>query len=234
VSLEGLPAGHLRVLLDGLPVFKRYGLLLAGGYAFRAHEMLHRPSQDLDFATGNATPLPEIARHVRQAFEAAGYRAELVEATGRYARLALRLPHSSEGLEIDLLKEALDRSYITIKIAPAVSVRALSLDDTVGLKARAWHDRFVIRDIIDLHAVGSVFSYADLEALGRRHDPELDLESILDHLAGVSAFSDEDFADYQLDETTITDLRRWVTGWYDDLAGRLAAECTDDEVPDDQ
>jgi hypothetical protein len=34
VSLDGLPPAHLRVLLDGLPVFERYGLLLAGGYAF--------------------------------------------------------------------------------------------------------------------------------------------------------------------------------------------------------
>ena len=38
MSLDGLPPAHLRVLLDGLPVFERYGLLLAGGYAFRAHE----------------------------------------------------------------------------------------------------------------------------------------------------------------------------------------------------
>lgn len=52
VSLDGLPAAHLRVLLDGLPVFERYGLLLAGGYAFRAHEILHRPSQDLDLPRG--------------------------------------------------------------------------------------------------------------------------------------------------------------------------------------
>ena len=36
VSLDGLPPAHLRALLDGLPVFERYGLLLAGGYAFRA------------------------------------------------------------------------------------------------------------------------------------------------------------------------------------------------------
>jgi hypothetical protein len=54
----------LQVLLDGSPVFERYGLLLAGGYAFRAHEILHRPSQDLDFATRDNTPLPEIAAHV--------------------------------------------------------------------------------------------------------------------------------------------------------------------------
>ena len=104
VSLEGLPAAHLRVLLDGLPVFERYGLLLAGGYAFRAHEILRRPSQDLDFATRDDTPLPEIAGHVRNAFQAAGYHVELVEATGRYARLTLRLPGSGEELEVDLLK----------------------------------------------------------------------------------------------------------------------------------
>jgi hypothetical protein len=42
-------------------------------------------------------------------------------------------------------------------------VRALSLDDAVGLKARAWHDRFVIRDIIDLHAIADAFSYADID-----------------------------------------------------------------------
>ena len=34
MSLDGLPPAHLRVLLDGLPVFERYGLLLAGGYAW--------------------------------------------------------------------------------------------------------------------------------------------------------------------------------------------------------
>ena len=80
VSLDGLPAAHLRVLLDGLPVFERYGLLLAGGYAFRAHEILHRPSQDLDSATRDDTPLPEIAEHVRHAFQSAGYRVGVVEA----------------------------------------------------------------------------------------------------------------------------------------------------------
>ena len=90
MSLDGLPAGHVRVLLDGLSVFEQHGLLLAGGYAFRAHEILYRPSQDLDFATGNHEPLPDIAEHVRQAFASAGYGTRMVEATGRYARLVLR------------------------------------------------------------------------------------------------------------------------------------------------
>jgi hypothetical protein len=35
------------------------------------------------------------------------------------------------------------------------------------------------------------------------------------------------------DERRIADLRNWVTGWYDNLALRLVADLTDDEVPDD-
>jgi hypothetical protein len=35
-----------------------------------------------------------------------------------------------------------------------------------------------------------------------------------------------------LGEAEIADLRRWVTGWHDDLARRLAAELAD-EFPDD-
>ncbi len=188
MSLDGLPAGHLRVLLDGLSVFEQHGLLLAGGYAFRAHEIVYRPSQDLDFATGNHEPLPEIAAHVRQAFVSAGYGTRVVEATGRCARLVLRLPGSGDELEMDLLKEALGPGGITVQLAPGASVRAVSLDDAVGLKARAWHDRFVIRDIIDLHAIADAFSYADIENLARRHDPDLDLGTFWNTLP-VSACS---------------------------------------------
>ena len=41
---------------------------------------------------------------------------DLVEATGRYARLTLRLPGSGEELEMDLLKEAPDPRFITVQI----------------------------------------------------------------------------------------------------------------------
>ena len=130
----------------------------------------------------------------------------------RLVGTALQLPGSGEELEMDLLKEALEPRRVTVQITPAVSVRAVSLEDTVGLKARAWHDRFVIRDIIDLHAVAGAFSYADLENLARRHDPDLDLAAIRDHLAGVGVFADEDnFAEYGLDELRIADLGNLVT-----------------------
>jgi hypothetical protein len=89
--------------------------------------MGHRPSQDLDFATGDGTPLPEIAEYVRDAFQSAGYGARLVEATGRYALLVLQLPGSGDELEMDLLKEALEPSFVTAQNTSAARVRALRL-----------------------------------------------------------------------------------------------------------
>ena len=49
--------------------------------------------------------MPEIAEHVRHAFQAAGYSVRLVEATSRYAPLVLGLPVSGEELEMDPLKD---------------------------------------------------------------------------------------------------------------------------------
>ena len=137
MSLDGLPPAHLRVLLDGLPIFERYGLLLAGGYAFRAHEIVHRPSQDLDFATRDATPLPEIAAHVQLAYKRAGYGVRLAEAASpRYARLVLRLPGSGEELEMDLLKEALEPRWLTVQISPSASVRAVMIRTSIWRQSR--------------------------------------------------------------------------------------------------
>jgi hypothetical protein len=72
-----------------------------------------------------------------------------------------------------------------------------------------------------------------MENLARRHDPDLDLATILEHLAGVSVFADEDFAEYGLDIPAIVSLRTWATGWYDDLARRLASDQVDDDTADD-
>jgi hypothetical protein len=42
------------------PVCARYGLAVAGGYAIKAHGLVERPSEDIDFATGTAVPMEEI------------------------------------------------------------------------------------------------------------------------------------------------------------------------------
>ena len=112
-------------------------------------------------------------------------------------------------------------------------MRAVSLEDTVGLKARAWHDRFVIRDIIDLHAVAGTFSYADLENLARRHDPDLDLEAIRDHIAGSASSPTKTLLNTGLMSRRSRICATGSRAGYDNLALRLVADLADDEVPDD-
>jgi len=47
--------GDHKALVDAaLPVCARYGLAVAGGYAVKAHGLVERPSEDIDFATGTA------------------------------------------------------------------------------------------------------------------------------------------------------------------------------------
>jgi len=50
--------GDHRALVEAvLPVCSRYGLAVAGGYAVKAHGLVERPSEDIDFATGTAAPV---------------------------------------------------------------------------------------------------------------------------------------------------------------------------------
>jgi len=53
--------GDHKALVDAvLSVCALYGLAVAGGYAIKAHGLVERPSEDIDFATGTAAPIEEI------------------------------------------------------------------------------------------------------------------------------------------------------------------------------
>lgn len=52
-----LPDLHARLLADVLAIGSPYPLVITGGYAVQVHELLARPSQDLDVATENPAPM---------------------------------------------------------------------------------------------------------------------------------------------------------------------------------
>lgn len=62
--------GDHKALVDAaLPVCARYGLAVAGGYAVKAHGLVTRPSEDIDFATGTAAPMEEIVAALAAALD---------------------------------------------------------------------------------------------------------------------------------------------------------------------
>ena len=92
------------------------GLVLAGGYAIRAHELTERPSRDLDFATAAAMGLDEITARLADVYRQAGYQVSIIEGTPRMARL--EVADGRRTCEIDLLKEAIGPP-VSLAIGPS-------------------------------------------------------------------------------------------------------------------
>jgi hypothetical protein len=194
------------------------GLVLAGGYAISAHNLTSRPSQDVDFATAAAVPMPTIVDRLSAAFRDAGLTVAVVELAPRMARLTVTA--KTVACEVDLLKEAIGPPA-RMEIGPV-----LALDDAVGMKVAALHDRATHRDFIDVHAAATRGGYAlrDLERLGRVHQPTLTLADLASRLAAIELRGARRFFDYGLSHDDLASLIRWAHHWADDIQLRLHQE----------
>lgn len=211
---------HRRLIADVLAVGGAYPLVLAGGYAVRAHGLVDRLSQDIDVATENPEPMERIAGTVRAGLERRGWRVRVPETDPLSARLVVTDPADGQECEVGILKETLWRP--PVRTAHGL---VLSLDDLVGTKVRALADCGLARDLIDVRAASGHWSHAELEELGRRHARDtFDLTELQSRLDGVDWIDDTEFAAYGLDDAAIGDLRRWAQQWSDDIAERLLEE----------
>jgi predicted nucleotidyltransferase component of viral defense system len=206
---------HRQLLQIGYGAGEDLGLVLAGGYAMVAHELLDRPSRDVDFATATAIPLPQVADRLAAAYEDVGFSVTVVEATPRMARMVVAT--GTTACEVDLLKEAIGPPAL-LNVGPV-----LALDDAVGLKVRALHDRAAHRDFVDLFAANARRSWVEMEVLGARHTFEFSLEELALRLSAVDELDQRVFGSYGLDSLRIAQLRGWAADWACDINARLAA-----------
>ncbi len=100
----------------------------------------------------------------------------------------------------------------------------LGLEDSVGLKVRALHDRGMARDFIDIHASKRYFSEREMEQLGARHDDEFSLEELADRLGGIQFINDIEFLAYGTTAEDISAIRHWSLDWQTDISERIAEE----------
>ncbi|MER5911911.1 nucleotidyl transferase AbiEii/AbiGii toxin family protein [Streptomyces sp. NPDC001982] len=222
-----LPELHRRLLSDALDSGHAYRLVLAGGYAIQAHELVSRTSQDLDLATDAPQGMSEITRVVAAGLEAKGWEIRIVEVAPRMARLLATDVTTGAACELDILKEIFHRPPAHTDAGPT-----LSRDDAVGLKVRALHDRGFPRDVIDVFSARELYTIGELERLSAQHDEEFDLEELHGRLEAVDFTSDREYAAYGMSSAQIAELRTWVQGWLDDLGLRLAEPYDEDQDRD--
>jgi hypothetical protein len=215
---------HLLLAQIGFQAGNDLGLVLAGGYAIAEYNLTSRPSRDVDFATASLLPLPQIADRLAGAYRAAGFEVTVVETTPRMARMEVQ--DQTRVCEVDLLKEAIGPPT-RMSVGPV-----LAIEDAIGLKIRALHDRTTHRDFIDVQAaVAAGYSVQDLERFGRRHTPDFSTADLADRLGAVNDLNDRGFAAYGLSEEAISELRSWAAGWQANLHARQDVDLRSPSAP---
>jgi hypothetical protein len=211
---------HERLLRDVLEVGNALPFVITGGYAVQAHGLVDRLSQDIDVATQSAMPMDAIVATVASGLTSRGWQVQVLGVDPLSARFMVTDPKVGEACEVDILREVFNRPPKDTPWGPV-----LDLDDVIGTKVRALAGRGYPRDLIDVRAAARLHSPAELESLGRLHAwDEFDLEDLATRLDNAQLIEDEDFAEYGLSQSEISELRRWAQYWADDINRRLQAE----------
>ncbi|MEU9003644.1 nucleotidyl transferase AbiEii/AbiGii toxin family protein [Streptomyces sp. NPDC059982] len=208
---------HRRLLAAVIDIGAPYPLVLTGGYAVQAHGLVDRLSQDLDVATENPAPMPEIVAGLEQGLITRGWRVRVLDVDALSARLVVTDPDTGGECEVDVLKEHFWTPPAQTEYGPV-----LAFESVVGTKVRALADRGAVRDLIDVHGASRYRTAAELERLGERHGrDEFRLEDLRDRLVGADWADDEEFAAYGLTGHETAELRAWAREWADELSRRL-------------
>ncbi len=216
--MNAIEGDHALVVQTAQPVCDTYGLALAGGYAIKAHGLVTRPSDDVDFATAHFAPIPEIMVALVEVYHRAGFEAELLSGGDRKGHLLVRLASGTE-CRVDVLKEPLNYPPVTMRIGPVLALR-----DAVALKMGALHDRVMPRDLIDVYGAADHFTCAELVALCRAAlDEDFRLAALRDQLEyAVTMYPDEVFERYGLATDEIAAMKAWAQTWAADIAMEIA------------
>ena len=166
----------------------------------------------------SALPLDVITDRLASVYCGAGYDVQVIETAPTMARFEVN--DGDQRCEVDLLKAGI-QPPVRLDIGPV-----LALDDAVGLKVGALHDRGTHRDFIDVHAahIRGGYSLHELERLGAAHLPRFTPGELLDRLDSVELLDDETFTAYGLTDDDVTALHHWSQSWADDLRTRAATE----------
>jgi hypothetical protein len=81
-----LNALHRQLMQDVLEIGNNLPLVITGGYAVQAHQLVDRPSRDLDVATDSDIPMDDIPAAIVAGLTARGWDIHIVGVDPRSAR----------------------------------------------------------------------------------------------------------------------------------------------------
>lgn len=202
VALTELQRDLLRLFFD-LP--ESSGFVLAGGAALVACGLSERPTRDVDlFGSDLAVGVAGAADALEAVCLGRGWNVNLIQDSPTFRRFVVRTVHDE--LLVDL---AVDSPPMGALIITAFGP-TYPPEELAARKLLALFDRAAARDFVDLHALSARFDLARLVELAAQLDQGFDSEVLVEMLASLRRFSDEELADLGADPK---ELRAFIDRW---------------------
>jgi predicted nucleotidyltransferase component of viral defense system len=183
------------------------GFLLAGGAALIAQRLTSRPTQDLDFFTGQQSDVVIARDELTSAVRERGWAVTTIRESESFCRLQVTGP---EDLLIDIALDSRPGRPPTMSVAgPTFAPEELAARKVVAL-----FDRYVARDFVDVFALTRTYSKPALLDWASEVDPGFDQRYFVEALDELPRYTDLDLS---LGDVDVNALRTFFTEWADEL-----------------
>jgi hypothetical protein len=218
VSLDPLHE-HIARIAFALPEAGQ--VALAGGGAMLAHELVDRPTQDVDLFTPDPSEVIRLADALVVALGAEGAQVRVDRRGPGFTRLAVTVA-DGRSVVVEVAHDARIREAVQLSFGRVLHPDEVAADKTLALFGRA-----AARDLVDVAALSERYTLHQLCELAAEKDAGFDRRVLADALAAAAAHSDAAFAELGLEPETVAALRADAARWRTQLLDAVSMSTTD-------
>ena len=204
MSLDPLHEQIARIAL-ALPEAGR--VALAGGGAMLAHDLVDRPTQDVDLFTPDPAEVTRLTDALAVALRAEGAQVRVDRRGPGFTRLVVTVA-GGRSVVVEIAHDARIREAVQLSFGRVLHPDEVAADKTLALFGRA-----AARDLVDVGAQLRRCTLEQLCELAAEKDAGFDRRVFADALAAAAAHSDAAFAELGLGPATAAALRASTAGW---------------------
>ena len=193
---------------------------LAGGGAMLAHNLVERPTQDIDLFTPQPAEATRLADALAEALRNSGALVEVDRRGPEFSRLMVTMP-DGRSVAIEIARDARIRKAAHLGFGPVLHLDEVAADKTLALFGRA-----AARDLVDVHALSRRYTLDQLCALAAEKDSGFNHLVLADALNAAAAHADAAFTELGLSREAVASLRNWASNWREQMTAS-ASESTD-------
>jgi hypothetical protein len=184
---------------------------LAGGGAMLAHDLVDRPTQDMDLFTPDPGEVTRLSDALAVALRTKGAQVRVDRRGPGFTRLGVTVA-DGRSIVVEVAHDARIREAVQLSFGRVLHPDEVAADKTLALFGRA-----AARDLVDVAALSERYPLEQLCKLAAEKDAGFDRRVFADALSAAAAHSDAAFAELGFGPATVTALRASAAQWRTEL-----------------